>query len=101
MTPAPTSSSTFPRPVRRARAALDLSAAYRWTGDHDKARCHADEALAAYLQHGDQQGRADALDQLGLICWNSGGVRDALAHHQEAADLYREALRGPFGPRGG
>lgn len=77
--------------ARRARSALDLSAAYRWTGDHDQARCHADEALAAYLQLGDQQGRADALDQLGLICWNSGGVRDALAHHQEAADLYREA----------
>lgn len=78
-------------PARCARAALDLSAAYRWTGDHDKARGHADEALAAYLQLGDQQGHADALDQLGLICWNSGGVRDALAHHQEAADLYREA----------
>jgi DNA-binding SARP family transcriptional activator/tetratricopeptide (TPR) repeat protein len=78
-------------PARRARAALDLSAAYRCTGDHDKARCHAEEALAACLELGDQPGRADALDQLGLICWNAGGARDALAHHQEAADLYREA----------
>jgi tetratricopeptide (TPR) repeat protein/DNA-binding SARP family transcriptional activator len=78
-------------PARRARAALDLSAAYRWTGDHDKARGHADDALTAYLQLGDQQGRANALDQYGLICRNSGGARDALAYHQEAADLYREA----------
>ena len=78
-------------PARRAQAALDLSAAYRWTGDHDKARGHADDALTAYVQLGDHRGQADALDQLGLICRNSGRARDALAHHQEAADLYREA----------
>jgi tetratricopeptide (TPR) repeat protein/DNA-binding SARP family transcriptional activator len=78
-------------PARRARAALDLSAAYRLTGDHDEARGHADEALTVYLQLGDPQGRADALNQLGLICRNSGRTRDALAHHQEAAELYREA----------
>jgi tetratricopeptide (TPR) repeat protein/DNA-binding SARP family transcriptional activator len=77
-------------PARRARASLDLSAAYRWTGNHDRARRHADEALAAYLHLDDQRGQADALDQLGLICRNSGSARDALAHHQEAADLYRQ-----------
>jgi DNA-binding SARP family transcriptional activator/tetratricopeptide (TPR) repeat protein len=78
-------------PRRRARASLDLSAAYRRTGDHDKARCHADEALAAYLHLGDQRGQAAATDELGLICRNSGNVRAALAHHQEAADLYDSA----------
>jgi tetratricopeptide (TPR) repeat protein/DNA-binding SARP family transcriptional activator len=78
-------------PARSARAALDLSAAYRWTGDHEKARHYADEALTAYLVLGDQKGQASALDELGLICRNSGSARDALAHHQEAADLYREA----------
>jgi tetratricopeptide (TPR) repeat protein len=76
---------------RRARAALDLSAAYRRTGDHDKARGHADEALAAYILLGDQRGQAAALDELGLIYRNSGGARSALAYHQEAADLYRSA----------
>jgi tetratricopeptide (TPR) repeat protein/DNA-binding SARP family transcriptional activator len=77
-------------PARRTRAALDLSAAYRWTGDHDQARQYADEALSSYLQLGDRQGQADALNQIGLICRNSGSARDALAYHQEAADLYRE-----------
>lgn len=77
-------------PARLARAALDLSAAYRWTGNHDKARLHAGEAHAACLLLGDKQGQASALDQLGLVCRNSGSARDALAHHQEAADLYRE-----------
>jgi tetratricopeptide (TPR) repeat protein len=74
-------------PSRRARASLDLSAAYRRTADHDKARRHADEALAAYLHLGDQRGQAAATDELGLIFRNSGNVRSALAHHQEAADL--------------
>ena len=78
-------------PGRRARASLDLSAAYRRTGDHDKARCHADEALAAYRHLGDQRGQAAATDELGLIRRNSGRVRAALAHHQEAADLYDSA----------
>ena len=78
-------------PGRRARASLDLSAAYRRTGDHDKARCYADEALAAYLHLGDQRGQAAATDELGLVCRNSGNVRAALAHHQEAADLYDAA----------
>lgn len=78
-------------PARGARAALDLSAAYRRTGDRETARQHAGEALAAYLLLGDQRGQADALDELGLICRSSGSARDALAHHQEAADLYREA----------
>jgi DNA-binding SARP family transcriptional activator/tetratricopeptide (TPR) repeat protein len=77
-------------PARCARAALDLSAAYRWTGDHEKAQRHADEALTGYLLLGDQLGQADALDQLGLICRHSGSARGALAHHQEAADLYRK-----------
>lgn len=76
-------------PSRRARASLDLSSAYRRrTGDHDKARRYADEALAAYLHLGDQRGQAAATDELGLVCRNSGNVRAALAHHQEAADLY-------------
>lgn len=77
-------------PVRRARAALDLSAAYHLTGDRGKARLHAEEAHSAYLALGDKRGQASALDQLGLVCRNSGSARDALAHHQEAADLYRE-----------
>jgi DNA-binding SARP family transcriptional activator/tetratricopeptide (TPR) repeat protein len=74
-----------------ARAALDLSAACRRVGDHDKARRHAEEALTAYVSLGDQGGQATALDQLGVIYWNSGSARDGLAHHQEAADLYRGA----------
>lgn len=74
-----------------ARADLDLSAACRRTGDGDKARRHAHDALTAYISLGDQRGQATALDQLGLICRSSGGARDALAHHQEAADLYRAA----------
>jgi tetratricopeptide (TPR) repeat protein/DNA-binding SARP family transcriptional activator len=78
-------------PERRARAFLDLSAAYRRTGDHDKARRHADEALAAYALLTDQRGQAAALDELGLIYRNSGSARGALAHHQEAADLHNEA----------
>jgi DNA-binding SARP family transcriptional activator/tetratricopeptide (TPR) repeat protein len=75
-------------PGRRARASLDLSAAYRRTGDHDKARRYADEALTAYMHLGDQRGQAAATDELGLVYRNSGNVRAALAHHQEAADLY-------------
>jgi DNA-binding SARP family transcriptional activator/tetratricopeptide (TPR) repeat protein len=78
-------------PASTAKAALDLSAAYRRIGDHDKARRHAEEALMAYVSLGDQGGQAAALDQLGVIYWNSGSARDGLAHHQEAADLYRGA----------
>lgn len=78
-------------PKRRARASLDLSAAYRRTGDHDKARHHAEEALAAYVLLIEQRGQGAALDELGLIYRNSGSARGALAHHQEAADLYQAA----------
>lgn len=82
---------TLADPSRAARAALDLSAAYRRTGDGEKARRYAEEALAAYSSLGNQHGQATALDQLGLVCKTLGRVRDALAYHQEAADLYREA----------
>jgi tetratricopeptide (TPR) repeat protein/DNA-binding SARP family transcriptional activator len=78
-------------PARIARAALDVSAACRRIGDHDKARHHAEEALTAYVSLGDKGGQAAALDQLGIIYWSSGSARDGLAHHQEAADLYRDA----------
>jgi DNA-binding SARP family transcriptional activator/tetratricopeptide (TPR) repeat protein len=78
-------------PTRIARAALDLSAACRRIGDHDKARHNAQEALAAYISLGDQRGQAAALDQLGIICSSLGSARDGLAHHQEAADLYHHA----------
>lgn len=78
-------------PARIPRAALDLSAACRRIGDHDKARHHAEEALTAYISFGDQRGQAAALDQLGIIHWSLGSARDGLAHHQEAADLYRRA----------
>jgi DNA-binding SARP family transcriptional activator/tetratricopeptide (TPR) repeat protein len=77
--------------ARIARAALDLSAACRRIGDHDEARRHAEEALAAYTSLGDQRGQAGALIQLGINLWGSGSIRDGLAHHQEAADLYHDA----------
>jgi DNA-binding SARP family transcriptional activator/tetratricopeptide (TPR) repeat protein len=78
-------------PALVARAALDLSAACRCTGEYEKARRHAEEALAAYTAVGDQRGQAAALDQIGMIHWNTGTARDGLAHHQEARDLYRAA----------
>jgi DNA-binding SARP family transcriptional activator/tetratricopeptide (TPR) repeat protein len=76
---------------RRAMALLDLSAAYRRTGEHGKARRHADEALATHVLLGDQRGQAAALDELGLTYQKSGSARSALAHHQEAGDLYLAA----------
>lgn len=76
-------------PVRVARAALELSDTSMRTGSHRKASQHASEALEIYTSSGDQHGRAECLDQLGLIHRNSGRFRDALAHHQEAMDLYR------------
>jgi DNA-binding SARP family transcriptional activator/tetratricopeptide (TPR) repeat protein len=78
-------------PARISRAALDLSAACRRIGAHDKARRHAEEALTAYISLSDQRGQAAALDQLGIIYWSLGSARDGLAHHQEAADLYHYA----------
>jgi tetratricopeptide (TPR) repeat protein/DNA-binding SARP family transcriptional activator len=78
-------------PARIARAALDLSIACHRTGDHDKARRHANAALTVYMSVGDRRGQATALDQFGIICWSSGSARDGLAYHQEAADLYRDA----------
>lgn len=77
-------------PARIPRAALDLSAACRRIGDHDRARRLADEALTAYTAQGEQRGQAAALDQLGIICWSSGSARDGLAYYQEAADLYHD-----------
>jgi DNA-binding SARP family transcriptional activator/tetratricopeptide (TPR) repeat protein len=78
-------------PALVARAALDLSAACRRIGGYDKARLYAEEALAAHVSAGDQKGQAAAVDQLGMIHWNSGTARDSLAHHQEAMDLCRAA----------
>jgi DNA-binding SARP family transcriptional activator/tetratricopeptide (TPR) repeat protein len=75
-------------PARTPTAALDLSAACRRIGNHDKARHHAEEALTAYISLGDQRGQATALDQLGMIYCSLGSARDGLAHYQEAADLY-------------
>ena len=76
---------------RAVRAAVELSAVYRRTGDLKKARQRAEEARAMSEAARDERGRAAALDQLGLVCDSSGSARDSLAYHREAADVYRKA----------
>lgn len=74
--------------TRVIRAAVELSAAYRRTGDLEKARQRAEEAQTVSEATRDERGRAAALEQLGLVCGSSGSARDSLACHGEAADLY-------------
>jgi len=80
----------FADPPRIARASLALSEVSQQTGRHQAALPLAEEAAAIYRSLADQQGEAEALDQMGTAHSRAGRFREALAYFREAGTVYRD-----------
>jgi DNA-binding SARP family transcriptional activator/tetratricopeptide (TPR) repeat protein len=72
-----------------AKSAFALSLMCLRTGRTEDAPRYAAEAARAYGDAGDLDGRAGAIDRMGLVSRHTARFREALAHHQEAIDIYR------------
>jgi DNA-binding SARP family transcriptional activator len=76
-------------PARIARAALELSVVSQQTGRHEATLQLAEEAAAIYSSRGDNRGRAEAVDRIGMAHYYSARFREALAYFHDATELYR------------
>ncbi len=70
--------------------ALDAAALLAcFSGDYERARHHADEALTIARDLGDDRGQAYALSALGIVAAGEGRNREAAERHNEAIALSR------------
>ncbi len=76
-------------PARIARAALELSVVSQQTGRPEATLLLAEEAAAIYTSLGDERGRAESVDRIGMAHYYSARFREALAYFHDATELYR------------
>ena len=59
------------------------------TGDRKAALVHGEQALGLYESINDEWGQANALNQLGTVCWNVGAYDKAQKYFEESLALRR------------
>lgn len=73
----------------RAAAQLDLAVVKQYFGLHDEAMDLGLSALSHYTQIGHDEGRADALNNLGIVFWKRGDFEESLRAYHESVELRR------------
>ena len=77
-------------PIRVAESFNEVGWRYACLGRYAEAREFCAEGMRLNRELGHEEGMAATLDSLGHIAHHDGRQADAVAHHQEALDLYRK-----------
>ncbi len=74
----------------RAAARLDLGTVRTYFGQHDEALELLLDARASFGLAGDEHGRGDVLNNLGIVFFNRGDAEEAIRAYRESLELRRQ-----------